>query len=142
MTDSEGSDAPSLLPHLYLEWDWDRLACSLFESDRDCIKILDVSGRMGFISEFGCCLMEIDDIGLLLGEPWSELWPEAARPVLRAALEHARTGAVARFSAACPTLKGTLKMWDVAISPITTKAGAIQGFLVVSRPQPSGPDAA
>ncbi len=40
----------------------------------DCIKILDLDGRLQFMSEGGKRVMEVDDFSVLKGCPWPEFW--------------------------------------------------------------------
>ena len=38
----------------------------------DCIKVLDLQGRLIFMSEGGKRVMEVDDFSALMGCPWPE----------------------------------------------------------------------
>ncbi len=40
----------------------------------DCIKILDLDGRLQFMSEGGKRVMEVEDFGRLKGCPWPDFW--------------------------------------------------------------------
>src|SRR5262245_58534950 len=40
----------------------------------DCIKILDLDGRLQFMSEGGKRVMEVEDFSLLKGCPWPDFW--------------------------------------------------------------------
>ena len=90
----------------------------LFEYSPDCMKLLDGADRLTAINRSGLAAMDIDDFGLVAGRPWRELWPRDARAALDAALAQARREGSATFSAACPTLRGTPKWWDVRISAL------------------------
>jgi len=81
----------------------------------------------------GMCLMEIDDFSSVAGHPWASLWPSENQPIVQAAIEKARSGRVARFIAACPTPKGTLKSWEVSVAPIRDEQGTIVAFQSLSR---------
>lgn len=81
----------------------------------------------------GQCLMEIDDFAPLEGVRWSSLWPQDHRPTLEAAVQSAAAGTVTRFSADCPTAKGTPKHWDVLVSPVYDRHGGLTNLLAVSR---------
>ena len=53
----------------------------------DCIKILDLDGRLQFMSEGGKRVMEVDDFSALKGCPWPDFWAgpghaEAASSIL------------------------------------------------------------
>lgn len=100
---------------------------------RDCLKSLDLQGNLLSMDADGLCVMEIDDFAPLRGQPWSAFWPEASKAVVEAAVEKARGGRVARFQADCPTAKGTLKSWDVAVSPVRDASGEIVSIQSLSQ---------
>lgn len=100
----------------------------------DCIKVLDLEGRLKWMSENGLCLMEVDDIALIRGADWVSFWPdEASRDQARQALQAARLGGMGRFRGFGPTLKGTPKWWDVLVTAIYDADGAPRALLSVSR---------
>lgn len=105
---------------------------SLFDGSDDCVKILELDGRLVAMNANGLCTMEIDDFDTLRGQPWPSLWPEPLRATVEAAMEQARGGGMARFSAECPTAKGTPKSWEVAVWPINAD-GLPQRLVSVSR---------
>ncbi len=106
---------------------------SLMESSADCVKVLDLDGRLEQMNGPGLCTLEIDDFANVRGRDWSSLWPEPSQPVVRAAVEAAATGSGSRFQSVCPTAKGTPKWWDVQVSPIHGPGGEVSGILSVSR---------
>jgi PAS domain S-box-containing protein len=106
---------------------------SIFESSPDCVKILDMNGRLMGMNTQGMCLMEIADFGPFVGREWAELWPEAIQTELQRALETARQGGVGAFQGLCPTAKGTPKWWDVVISPALGADGKPDRLISVSR---------
>lgn len=91
---------------------------SVVESSGDCIKVLGLDGTLRFMNESGRCRMEIEDLAAICGRPWSDLWPRDSLADVEAALEAARGGGIGRFSAFCPTAKGTPKWWDVIVTPV------------------------
>src|SRR6476661_10081345 len=84
----------------------------------DCIKILDLDGRLQFMSEGGKRVMEVEDFGKLKGCPWPDFWAGAGNADARAAVETAKAGGTARFRGAANTAKGNARYWDVQVSPI------------------------
>lgn len=100
---------------------------------RDCLKSLDLEGNLLSMDDDGLCVMEIDDFTPLRGQPWASFWPEASRGLVQAAVEQARRGRVARFQADCPTAKGKLKSWDVAVSPVRDASGEIVSIQSLSQ---------
>lgn len=95
----------------------------LLDSSRDCIVVLDLDGRIRFVSPGGMEAMEIDDIGPLLGRSWLKVWFGADREAAVAAVGLARAGGVGRFQGWRPTAKGTPKWWDVMICALPSVDG-------------------
>ncbi|MEO7437110.1 MAG: PAS domain-containing protein, partial [Candidatus Binatia bacterium] len=106
---------------------------SVFESSPDCVKVLDPEGCLVDMNANGLCLMEIDDFPAWRGRPWDSLWPDAAGENVRAALATARAEGRASFEASCPTAKGTLKWWSVAVAPVRDAQGDLLHYVSVSR---------
>src|ERR1700709_1557155 len=61
----------------------------------DCIKILDLDGRLQFMSEGGKRVMEVEDFGKLKGCPWPDFWAGAGNADARQAVETAKAGGIA-----------------------------------------------
>jgi PAS domain S-box-containing protein len=106
---------------------------SVIESSRDCIKVLDLEGRLLLMNTGGCNLMEIDDIEPLLGSSWLEFWHGPDHAAACAAVAAARDGGSGNFEGYCPSRKGTPKWWDVVVSPILDAAGKPAKLLAASR---------
>ena len=106
---------------------------SLMEGSADCIKVLDLQGRLLAMNEPGQCIMEIDDFGPLCGAEWASLWPDEARAEVDRGVAEARAGKAYTFEAFCPTAKGTPKWWEVTVSPVRTGDAGIERLLSVSR---------
>ncbi len=106
---------------------------SVVESSSDCIKVLDLEGRIQFINGLGLCAMEIDELDRVRGGPWVEFWPEAARSDIERAIAAAKCGSRERFVAFCPTMRGTPKWWDVCVTPVLSADGRPERLLAISR---------
>ena len=105
------------------------IACS-----RDCIKVLDLEGRLIFMNEGGMQELEICDLGPVLGNSWIDLWEGADREAARAAVEQARRGEIGRFTGFFATrVRQQPRWWDVVVSPIRDSAGNPQQILALSR---------
>jgi PAS domain S-box-containing protein len=91
---------------------------SLMDSSADCIKVLDLDGRLLFVNAPGLCQMEVDDFELIRGKTYASLWPEQARATVQSAIERARGGTATPFEAWGATVRGTLKYWSVSVSPV------------------------
>ena len=57
----------------------EELKSRLIACSRDCIKILDLEGRLLFMNEGGMQVLEICDIGPFLNSCWVEFWEGADR---------------------------------------------------------------
>ena len=111
----------------------DPLGASLFEASQDCVKLLDLDGRLLAMNVNGLCLMEIDDFAPLKGLAWETLWPEQSRTLIGDAVNQAAGGKVARFTAESATLKGQLKVWDVIVSPVYDASGRPSQIVSISQ---------
>lgn len=105
----------------------------LLDTSTDCVKVVGLDGTIVGMNPEGMCLMEIDDFSAVKGKAWADLWPAPHRRTIDAAVAQALKGCVARFSADCPTAKGTPKHWDVLVSPIHDDSGNLVRLLSVSR---------
>ena len=110
----------------------DELLAAILDQSPDCIKVLSSEGRVEYMNRAGQCAMEIEDFGTIAGREWAELWPQDARQAIEVALEGALTTGSAKFSAFCPTARGTPKWWDVSVKALKLGDG-FAGFVSVSR---------
>ena len=105
------------------------IACS-----RDCMKVLDLEGRLIFMNEGGMQELEICDLGPVLGNSWIDFWEGADREAARTAVEQARRGDIGRFTGFFATrVRQQPRWWDVVVSPIRDSAGNPQQILALSR---------
>ncbi len=105
----------------------------IVESSSDCIKILDLEGRLLYISPRGQELLGIEDPGPYLNGSWIDLWPGEGRPSARVAIERAKANGFGVFQAFGPTPQGQAKWWDTVITPMTDAQGRVTRLLAVSR---------
>jgi two-component sensor histidine kinase len=99
----------------------------------DCIKVLDLDGRLIFMSEGGKRVMEVEDFSALKGCPWPEFWAGEGNAHAMSAVDSAREGKTARFRGAANTAKGNPRYWDVQVSPIVGDDGKPSHLLSISR---------
>lgn len=105
------------------------LACS-----QDCIKVLDLDGRLQYMNEGGMQVLEICDLGPVIGGSWIDFWEGEDRTSARNAVETARNGGVARFVGYFATrITAKPRWWDVVVSPIRDAAGRPERLLALSR---------
>jgi PAS domain S-box-containing protein len=105
----------------------------ILESSRDCIKVVDLQGRLIYMNDYGQSLMEIDDFSTVAGSQWLEFWQGRERESARTALNIALAGGVNRFDGFGATAKGTPKWWEVIVTPILAADGRVSQILSVSR---------
>ncbi len=106
---------------------------SVLQSSPDCIKILDMEGRLQGMNEHGKLLMEIDDFKKIEGSHWPDFWKGSDNDQANAALVEAKGGNIGRFQGFCETMAGTPRWWDVAVSPVMGIDGKPEKLLSVSR---------
>jgi Nif-specific regulatory protein len=106
----------------------------IISSSRDCIKVLDLDGRLVFMNEGGMQALEICDFVAVRNSSWIEFWQGEDRPAVREALEAARGGQVGRFVGFFPTVQtGQPKWWEVVVSAILNSEGKPERLLAISR---------
>lgn len=106
---------------------------SVLASSTDCIKVLDLDGRLTFMSEGGQRVMEVSDFNAIRGCPWPDFWTGQGHAEAVAALGEARAGRARSFVGRASTMRGTPKWWHVAVSPIRNPDGTFDRILSVSR---------
>jgi PAS domain S-box-containing protein len=110
------------------------LAARLVESSPDCIKVLDLDGRLVSMNVGGMKTLEICDFGPLVGQAWMEFWEGEDRRACVAAVAAARAGGVGRFTGFFPTAQTRKPMWfDVIVNPILDAQGRPEKLLATSR---------
>src|SRR5262245_35504375 len=96
----------------------------MIECSRDCIKVLDLEGRLLSMNAGGMEVLEICDLGPHINSSWIDFWNGNDRDNARAAVETARSGAVGRFVGYFETVQTHRPMWfDVVVSPIRDASG-------------------
>ena|GEM_PF-2476922 len=108
-------------------------ARTIIDNSPDCIKILNKSGELTYMSPSGPRLLELDNVEQLYGKPYLAFWKGSDYELAADAFHEAQAGHVGRFEGFCPTAGGTPKWWDVSIAPLSGGAAGPERFLVVSR---------
>ena len=98
----------------------------------DCIKILDLDGRLQFMSEGGKRVMEVEDFGPSRAAHGRTSGPAPATPK-PARGGTAKAGGIGRFKGPANTAKGNPRYWDVQVSPIMGADGKPSHLLSISR---------
>ena len=102
-------------------------------ASQDVMRILNLDGVVEYMNERGLELLEIDSFEANRGRAWQDLWPSRSRHELIAALDEARNGHAAAFTAYCPTAKGRPRWWHTVVSPVRNNDGAVVRLLATSR---------
>ncbi|MCZ7636044.1 MAG: sigma 54-interacting transcriptional regulator [Verrucomicrobia bacterium] len=110
------------------------LHARLLEGSVDCIKVLDLEGRLLAMNTGGLRALEICDLAPLVGSRWTEFWHGADREAAAAAVATARGGGRGHFVGYFPTTQTRRPAWwDVLVSPLLDAAGQPEQLLAVSR---------
>ncbi len=110
------------------------LTTRLVESSPDCIKVLDLDGRLLSMNSGGMRLLEICDLAAVINAPWTEFWSGNDRASAVAAVQKARAGGIGRFIGFFPTTQThTPKWWDVVVSPLLDANGKPEKLIASSR---------
>ncbi len=106
---------------------------SILAASADCIKILDLDGRLEFMSDGGQRLMEVGDFDAIKGCTWTDFWQGPLNADAKAAVEAARAGGTGHFRGLSDTMAGTTKLWDVQVTAILDVDGRPSKLLSTSR---------
>ena len=104
---------------------------SIIESTVDCIKVLDLEGKLLEMPN-GPRVLGIDCIPFL-NTAWVEFWKDGDAQAAQAAVKAAATGKTQRFVGMFRTQQNEDRWWDLAVSPILNSSGKPEKLLVVSR---------
>lgn len=110
-----------------------RFMRSLLAASDDCIKVIDLDGKLSFMSEGGQRVMEVSDFNAIKGCPWPDFWADQGNAEAKFAIEEARAGRSYRFQGAADTAAGNPRFWDVQVGPILGPDGKPEAILSVSR---------
>jgi len=106
----------------------------LITCSRDCIKILDLEGRILFMNQAGMQALEICDADLTPDSSWIDFWEGEDREAARAAVKEAVAGGTGHCAGYFATrITGQPRWWDVVVSPIFDANGRPERLLALSR---------
>lgn len=105
----------------------------IIESSPDAIMIVDLNGKLAFLSAGVKTLMEVENEAVFLNSDFVGPWWGKDRIKAEKAFETARGGRTANFEGFCPTAKGKDKWWEVTVSPLYDDVNTVERFLVISR---------
>lgn len=106
---------------------------TLIESTPDCVKALDLKGRLLSMNGQGQKMLGIEDFSEYRNKYWMELWTGEFYDQAVKAYNTARTGGIGHFQGSLATVQGTMKWWDVMVAPIYGAGGKVDRLVAVSR---------
>ena len=111
-----------------------RFLQQVLESSPDCIKVLDLEGRLLYMNHKGQQAMEIDNfVRDVQYKQWLPFWQGEEQEAATAAFEAACRGSSGQFDGYCATAKGTPRWWEVVVTPIFDENNCVEKVLSVSR---------
>src|SRR5215469_5508690 len=81
------------------------LSARLIEGSPDCLKVLDLEGRLLSINAGGMKALEICDLSPVLNSLWIDFWHGEDRTAAEKAVNIARQGGIGRFTGFFPTVQ-------------------------------------
>src|SRR5262249_55707066 len=106
----------------------------ILEPSHDCVKVLDLEGRLLSMNAGGMELLEICDFEPLKNSRWVEFWEGKDRAAAQSAIDAARGGGMGRFVGFFPTTQTRKPTWfDVVVSSILDGDGKPERLIAVSR---------
>jgi PAS domain S-box-containing protein len=104
------------------------------EGSPDCIKVLDLDGRLLSMNAGGMVALEICDLAPILNSSWIDFWRGEDREHAREAVAEARNGGIGRFTGFLATTQTkTPRWWDAVVSPIFGPHGTPEKLVASSR---------
>src|SRR5262245_11970592 len=128
--EAKASDVEAAYQALLVDGEFNR---QVLENTTDCIILLDLNGRLEFMSVGGMRVMEIDDFNQFRHCPWTDLWQNEQNQKAKDALAAALAGEVGQFEGPANTAKGNPRWWEVIVTAIPSPDGKPHRLLSVSR---------
>ena len=112
---------------------FEQLGRHLIHESSDCVKILDLDGRVIYLNPGGVAVLELCSPEDLIGRIWADVWEGEHQTAARNAVARAKAGERAMFEGFCRTARGAEKWWDVVVTPVMDDVGGVVQLLAVSR---------
>lgn len=106
---------------------------SIIDGSSDCIKVLDLNAQLLTMNAGGMKVMEVDDFNACRLAFWPSFWEGETRTLVEQAVEAARQGRTHVFEGPARTFKGSLRYWEVTVSPIRGRHGQVERLFAISR---------
>ncbi|MCG5260565.1 EAL domain-containing protein [Cupriavidus gilardii] len=109
-----------------------RFSRSILENSPNCIRVLDLDGRVLYANATAYRLLEIDEDEPVLGERWIDLLPPTCRADAGEALDAARAGGIGSFTIRRHTRSGAVQWLDTVTASIPGEQGRPARLLAIS----------
>ena len=106
---------------------------SVLNASADCIKVLDLNGRILSINENGRKALEFDSTDDAIDCSWPDFWTGGVKDASLQAIATASAGGVGQFRAAALMPSGMTRWFDVIITSMITSSDQPTQLLAVSR---------
>ncbi len=104
----------------------------LLDSTNDCVALLDLDGRLLFLSPNAQSALGADSLATV-GSDWLELWSPPHRAAAKAVADVARGGGTGRFTAPSYQEGPRSRSWDVSLTPVLNADGIPDQLLMTAR---------
>lgn len=111
--------------------DHTRMQRDLLDASGDCIKLIDLTGRLTYMNDVGCKTLLVDPTSGF-GQDWLQLLPKEVRATAATAFDAAAAGESARFSGRIQQIVGASESWDCLLTPMIDN-GTVTSILCVAR---------
>ena len=112
---------------------FEQLGRHLIQESSDCVKILDLDGRVIYLNPGGVAVLELCSPEDLIGRIWVDVWEGEHQTAARNAVARAKAGERVMFEGFCRTARGAERWWDVVVTPVMDDVGGVVQLLAVSR---------
>jgi PAS domain S-box-containing protein len=105
----------------------------IIESSRDCVMTVRVDGRLESINAFSRELLRLSPQQRVQGGLWLKFWDEGHRDAALAAFNKAREDGSGTFEAHSAFADGSVRYWDVLVSPVLDAEGRTEQLVSIAR---------
>ena len=106
---------------------------TLAESSPDCIKLLDIEGRVVTCNEGALKVLGLDSKEELIGKQIVPSFPEEYQLAVAGAIENAIQGKTVRVQTQAPAPNGDMRWWDDAFMPVFGEDSRVTNILFIGR---------
>ncbi|HYP15386.1 MAG TPA: ATP-binding protein [Bryobacteraceae bacterium] len=105
----------------------------IVESSRDCVMTVSAEGDLLSVNAFGRELLGLGADLDVVGLRWIDFWNCRHRNEALAAFELARTDGSGAFEASSELSDGSIRYWDVLVSPVLDAGGRTEQLVSIAR---------